>query len=134
MSESKYVVRNPGGHYCETFNGRLALGVTKQRDAYKHPSRSSADQTRQVYGGKVYRLVSRAEAVAKARRQGIVEGLIRGAVSLESSAKSQDMAAWESAQRSGMDDFVKAHEATAKAYRAGAESLREQAKWAGEKQ
>ena len=63
---------------------------------------------------------------------GIVAGLIRAAVHLESAAKSQELAAWESAQRRGMEDFVKAHEATAKAYRAGAESLREQAKWAAE--
>lgn len=66
------------------------------------------------------------------RDAGVVGGLIRAAVHLESLATSQEHAAWEAAQRKGMDDFVRAHEATAKAYRAGAESLREQAKWAGE--
>lgn len=73
------------------------------------------------------------EVYGDAYDHGVVDGLTRAAVRLESAAKSQELAAWEAAQRSGMEDFAKAHEATAKTYRAGAESLREQAKWAGEK-
>lgn len=90
--------------------------------------REKAERLAKALGGRIVRLVSRAEAIARAERKARREALEDAAAMLDRCAQSQDHAAWEAAQ-AGLSALVAKHETVAGSYRLSAKSIREMVAW-----
>lgn len=124
--EARWVVRDDSMYLTDV--GTWTDTQTRAAKMPKGQAESVCRDWSRLRPVRMRRLISRAEAIARAERKARREALEDAAAMLDRCAQSQDHAAWEAAQ-AGLSALVAKHETVAGSYRLSAKSIREMVAW-----